>query len=148
MWEYGKVPDVVIEVVSNREGGEDSEKLAAYARIAVHNYVIFDPERLLGPEVLRAYRFDGLRFQKMDGPVSFPDVGLGLRLWQGRYEDHDNTWLRWVDAEGVPVPTGHERAESERQLAESERQRAESERQRADRLAEHLRQLGVEPPKP
>jgi hypothetical protein len=76
--------------------------------------VIFDPERLLGPEVLRAYRFDGLEFQKMEGPVSFPDVGLGLLVWNGRYEDHDNTWRRWVDAEGRPVSTGRERAESER----------------------------------
>ena len=31
VWNYGKVPDVVVEVVSNREGGEDSGKLAAYA---------------------------------------------------------------------------------------------------------------------
>jgi len=152
VWEYGKAPDVVIEVVSNRQGGEDSDKLTAYARVAVRYYVIFDPDRLLGPEVLRAYRLDTLGYRKMDEPVSFPDVGLGLQLWQGRYEDHDNIWLRWVDTEGTPVPTGHERAESERQRAESERQRAESERQRAeserqraDRLAEQLRQLGVEP---
>ncbi len=31
LWEYGKPPDIVIEVVSNRVGGEDTEKLAAYA---------------------------------------------------------------------------------------------------------------------
>ena len=47
VWEYGKVPDVVIEVVSNREGGEDSDKLAAYAQIKIGYYVIFDPERML-----------------------------------------------------------------------------------------------------
>ena len=63
----------------------------------------------------------------MDGPIGFPNIGLGLRIWQGRYEDRDNTWLRWVDAEGVPIPTGHEQ------------------RQRAERLAEQLRQLGAEP---
>ena len=62
VWEYGKPPDVVIEVVSNREGGEDSEKLAAYARVAVRYYVIFDPERLLSPEVLRVYRLEALNF--------------------------------------------------------------------------------------
>ena len=115
LWEFGKAPDVVIEVVSNREGGEDTEKLAAYFRIAVRYYVIFDPDRLLGPESLRAYRHDTLGYRKMDEPVSFPDVGLGLRPWQGRYEDHDGTWLRWVDADGTPVPTGRERADSERQ---------------------------------
>ena len=134
VWEYGKPPDVVIEVVSNREGGEDSKKLAAYARVGVRYYVIYDPEGLLGPEVLRAYRLEALKFHKKEEPVWFPDVGLGLRIWQGRYEDLDNTWLRWVDGEGRPVPTGRERAESERL--------------RAERLAEQLRQLGVEPQEP
>ena len=133
LWEYGKAPDVVIEVVSNREGGEDTSKLTAYARGAVRYYVIFDPDEILGPEMLRAFRLDTLGYRKMDEPVSFPDIGLGLRLWEGRYEDLDALWLRWIDAEGTPVPTGHERAETERQ--------------RADRLAEQLRQLGVEPPK-
>ena len=144
-WEYGKAPDVVVEVVSNREGGEDSTKLATYAQIGIRYYVIFDPERLLGHEVLQAYRLQVLSFQRMTEPIWFPEVGLGLRLWDGRYEDLDAAWLRWVDAQGVPVPTGKENTETERQRAETERQRAETERQRADRLAEQLRQLGVEP---
>ncbi len=124
VWEYAKSPDVVIEVVSNREGGEDAEKLVGYAQFGVRYYVIFDPDRLLSNETLRGYRLEGPRFRQQEGPVWFPDIGLGLSLWQGRYEDHDNTWLRWVDARGAPIPTGHERAE---------------------RLAEQLRQLGVEP---
>ncbi len=124
LWEYGKVPDVVIEVVSNREGGEDTEKLAAYARGRVPYYVIYDPENLLSAESLRGYRLETSEYRRMDEPIEFPNIGLGLRIWQGPYEDLDNTWLRWVDANGVPIPTGHERAE---------------------RLAEQLRQLGVEP---
>lgn len=134
IWEYGKAPDVVIEVVSNREGGEDTAKLTGYARAGVRYYVIFDPERLLSAEVLRAYRLEGLKFRRMEGPVWFADVELGLQLWEGRYEDYGNTWLRWVDAEGRLVPTGNE-----------QRERAERERERAERLAEQLRQLGVEP---
>ena len=47
--------------------------------------------------------------------------------WERGYEDLDSTWLRWVDAGGVLVPTGHEQCE------------------RAERLAEQLRQLGIEP---
>lgn len=123
-WLYEKPPDVVVEVVSNCEGGEDSAKLATYARIAVRYYVIYDPERLLGDEVLRAYRLEALAFHRMEEPVRFPDVGLGLQIWHGRYEDHENTWLRWVDAEGRLIPSGKERAE---------------------RLAEQLRRLGIEP---
>ncbi len=137
-WEYGKPPDVVIEVVSNREGGEDAEKLALFAQIPIRYYAIFDPQRLLGNEMLRAYRLQVYSFQRMTEPVWFPEVGLGLRLWDGRYEDLDATWLRWVDAQGVPVPTGKEGMSAARQGEEAERQRA-------DRLAEQLRQLGVEP---
>ena len=106
VWEYGKAPDVVIEVVSNREGGEDTEKLAAYARMAVRYYVIFDPDELLGPEVLRGFVLIRLGFRKMDEPIWFPDVGLGLRIWQGRYEDLDDAWLRWVDVGGHAAPHG------------------------------------------
>ena len=130
-WEYSKAPDVVIEVVSNHEGGEDSQKLALYAQIGVRYYVIFDPQRLLSGEMLRAYRLQVYSFERMAEPVWFPEVGLGLRLWDGLYEDLDATWLRWVDAQGVPIPTGKEGMNSARQ--------------RADRLADQLRQLGIEP---
>ncbi len=139
-WLYGKPPDVVIEVVSNREGGEDTEKLAAYAEIRVCDYAIFDPDRLLGPELLRVYRLVEGEYRRMDEPIWFAKLGLGLRVWQGTYEDWDAAWLRWVDAEGTPIPTGSERADTERQ-------RADAERQRADRLAEQLRRLGVDPAK-
>jgi hypothetical protein len=137
IWEYGKPPDVVIEVVSNREGGEDTAKLDLYAEIGVGNYGIYDPDRLLSAELLRVYRLVGGEYCRMDGPIWFPKVGLGLCVWNGTYEGWDNVWLRWTDAEGAPLPTGYE-----------QRQRADAERQRADRLAEQLRQLGVAPPQP
>ena len=166
VWEYGKVPDVVIEVVSNREGGEDTDKLIAYARAGVRYYVIYDPDQFLGPEVLRAYRLEGPSFRTMDEPIWFPDVGLGLRLWQGQYEDMEATWIRWAEENGTVVPTGSERAEAAQRLAEAaqrlaeaqqaradtqqtradaQQTRADTQQARADRLAEKLRQLGVEP---
>ena len=145
VWEYGKAPDVVIEVVSNREGGEDTEKLTGYARIGIRYYAIFDPDRLLKSDVFRYFRLEGLTFRQMDGPAWFPEVGLGLQIWEGHYEDLDCAWLRWVDEQGRPIPTGKERADAEAQRAEAEKQRADAEKQRADRLAEQLRRLGVEP---
>ncbi len=131
IWEYGKAPDVVVEVVSNREGGEDTEKLSGYARIGVPYYVIFDPDRLLSAEALRAYRLEGRQYRRMEGEVSFPDVELGMRLWRGRYEDIEAAWLRWANAEGRLIPSGCERADAERE--------------RAERLAEQLRRLGAQP---
>ena len=130
-WEYGKSPDVVVEVVSNREGGEDSDKLAGYARIGVSYYAIFDPDVLLSDRPLRMFRLEARGYREMAEPIWLPGVELGLQLWQGRYEDWDNTWLRWVDEQRKPLPTAFERAEQERR--------------RADRLAEQLRRLGAEP---
>jgi Uma2 family endonuclease len=137
IWEYGKPPDVVIEVVSNQQGGEAERKLRIYAQIGVVYYVIFDPDKQLGAEVLRIYRLrEGEYRQTPEG--WFPRVGLGVTLWQGVYEDMAQTWLRWCDRDGNVILTGAERAEQEHQ-------RAEQEHQRAERLAAQLRALGIEP---
>jgi len=159
VWEYGKPPEVVVEVVSNEEGGERTQKLGGYARIGVRYYVIYDPQRMLHEEPLGGFQLDAMSYRPMADPLWLPGVELGLRLWEGRYEDHENTWLRWTDATGTPILTGAERANQERQRANQERQRADQERQRADqecqradqerqraeRLAEQLRHLGAEP---
>jgi hypothetical protein len=50
-----------------------------------------------------------------------------------------------AEAEQQRAELERQRAEAERQRAEAEQQRAELEQQRADRLAERLRQLGINP---
>jgi Uma2 family endonuclease len=137
IWVYGKPPEVVIEVVSNREGGEGDRKLEKYARLGIAYYVIFDPERHLGSKVLRIYRLSGGVYRPAANGI-MPTVGLGLRLWEGEYEGMTATWLRWYDEDGRLIPTGAERADSESQ-------RADEERLRSERLAAQLRALGVEP---
>ena len=144
IWVYGKPPEVVIEVVSNREGGEGDRKLDKYAQLGIAYYVIFDPERHLGAKVLRIYRLNGGIYRPATNGI-MPSVGLGLRLWEGEYEGMAATWLRWYDEDGRLIPTGAERADSESQRADEERQRADEERQRAERLTAQLRALGVEP---
>jgi len=166
VWEHGKPPDVVVEVVSNREGGEADQKRDLYARIGVHYYVVFDPERLLGPAILRVLRLYGGRYRAVRGAPRFPEFGLGLTLWRGKFEGVKAEWLRWCQPDGRLIPTGAERsqraerradradqraeveaqrADLERSRAEAETQRAEAEAQRADRLAAKLRKLGVDP---
>ena len=158
-WEFGKAPDLVIEIVSNREGGEGDRKMRAYARMGIPYYVIYDPQRLIQPEVLRAFALTPRREYEEISPDLFIGPNLGLTLWQGSYENKEETWLRWQDANGSLIHTGAElsalerqRAEAERQRAEAERQRAEAERQRAEaaenkveKLAAHLRSLGIDP---
>jgi hypothetical protein len=62
-------------------------------------------------------------------PISPMKVELGI--WQGQYQNLNLPWLRWWDAQGKLLLTGEERADQEQQ--------------RANRLAEKLRELGVDP---
>ncbi|MBV9124800.1 MAG: Uma2 family endonuclease, partial [Planctomycetes bacterium] len=139
VWTRGKVPDVAIEIVSNREGGEDSSKLRIYARIGVPYYVIFDPEDLLRGGVLRVFGRSELRYCPLAEPYFLEELGLGVRLWEGEFEGIQRSWLRWCDRAGNVIPTGAERAEVEQQRAE----RAEKE---LAALRAKLREQGIEPP--
>jgi len=149
-WEFGKPPDVVIEIVSNREGNELGTKLRDYARMRVGYYAVFDPLQQLGENLLRVYELQGISYR--ESPAWLEQVGLGLTLWEGEYEGKQATWLRWCDQKGNVISTGveraeqeHQRAEQEHQRAEQEHQRAEQERQRAERFAQQLRALGIDP---
>ena len=144
MWEFGKPPDVVIEIVSNREGNELGSKLVDYAQIGIAYYAVFDPLHQLGDATLRTFERRGHRFQEMEN-AWFADIELGLTLWQGKFEGKQEEWLRWSDLNGDIIPTGFERAEQERQRAEQERLRAEQAEAKADRLAARLRALGIDP---
>jgi Uma2 family endonuclease len=137
-WDMGKQPDVVIEVVSDRTGGEESSKKDLYARLGVPHYAVFDPRHLLGEQTLRTYELVVGNYRPGD-PGPWPNIGLGLRMWQGKFEGHEDDWLRWCDARGEIIPTGEERA---RQA--EERTREAEERIRA--LEAELRQLKGEPP--
>jgi Uma2 family endonuclease len=130
LWRYGKPPDVVIEVVSNREGGEDTTKPPAYASLGVGYYVIHDPLDLLGGGKLRLFQLAGRKYRPISGPL-LEGVGLGLTLWPGRFEGKTDEWLRWCDDRGNLIPTGAERAEAERT--------------RADKLLALLREKGIDP---
>ncbi len=135
LWELGKPPDVALELVSDRRGEEATSKMAQYARMGVAYYVIFDPNQHLGAEVLQSFVRFGSTYQPV--PSSwFADVHLGVTLWEGDYEGHQDRWLRWCDEEGEVIPTGAELAQQERQRADDERQRADREAERAGREAE------------
>ena len=139
IWMYGKPPDVVVEIVSNTEGGEEEPdgKLGIYGRIKVAHYVVYDPGRQMGSEPLRVYALERGRLVRTD-ETWFDDLGLGVMLWRGPYQGCEDTWLRWCDRDGAVILTGEERAEAERA-------RAEAERARAERLAAKLRAAGIDP---
>lgn len=173
VWEFGKVPDVCVEVVSNQEGseitldrasqrrGKTQSKRDIYAQIGVPYYAVFDPleyiqdlDRMDGA-LLRVWGISPGGYQeltvveKLRQPGQFvwlEGVGIGLALWEGQFEEAiPRLWLRWCDRDGNVIPTGVEGQAMERQRAETERQRAETERQRAERLAVRLREMGIDP---
>lgn len=137
LWGFGKPPEVVIEIVSNQQGREADFKRQKYAQLGIAYCVIFDPIRQLSDTVLRVYGLKDMAYVELENPW-LSGVELGLTLWPGRYEDKEDTWLRWCDSQGNLIPTGAERAAQERQ-------RAEQEHERAERLAAQLRALGIEP---
>ena len=107
-WAMGKPPDALIEAVSDKLGDEDGLKMELYARQGVPYYAIYDPDHYLSTETLRTYQLSGGSYQKVQ-PGPWSTLGLGLRLWDGVFEGHRETWLRWCDAKGEIIPTAEER---------------------------------------
>jgi Uma2 family endonuclease len=151
VWKLGKPPDLVLEIVSNQVGKELGEKLLIYQKMRVSYYVVYDPSHQLGEQILRIYELRGRHYVEMQ-ETWLEQVGLGLTLWQGSFEEREDTWLRWCDRNGLLLLTGDEKADQESQRADQESQRADQESQRADQesqranqLAAKLRELGFDP---
>jgi Uma2 family endonuclease len=131
-WEEGgKLPDVVVEIVSDSTAAvARGEKKRIYARVwRTPAYFIFDPET----SELEAYRLDVDHLEYVpitpDARGDFPVPGLGLSMglrWSN-YRDWDRLYMRWIDADGNPLLIGDERADHERK--------------RADDLAKRVREL-------
>jgi len=144
VWRFGKPPEVVLEIVSNKEGDELGKKLQIYEQIRASYYIVYDPNQQLGEKVLRVYELRGRRyFETSENWLE--QVGLGITLWEGEFEDRQDTWLRWCYQDGTVLLTGDEHAQQERQRAQQERQRAEQAEQRTQLLADRLRAMGVDP---
>jgi Uma2 family endonuclease len=158
---HGDLPLIVLEFISETDGGEYSIKRTLpigkwffYERILkVPTYGIFDPD--LG--LLELYRLADdqydLEIPDENGRHWMAELNLFLGPWRGELgHERSGYWLRWWDADGNLLLWGHEKVEQEQQKVEAEKQRAdaaqqsaEAEKQRADRLAELLRAQGINP---
>jgi Uma2 family endonuclease len=155
VWEEnGRYPNVIIELLSPRTRRADqTTKKQLYAEtFRTPEYFYYDPEELL----LRGFRLAGAAYIDLEpnerGWLWSDELQLWLGLWEGEFQGHRHTWLRFYTPAGELVPTKEEaerqraeaeqqRAEAERQRAEAEQQRAEAERQRADKAEAELAQL-------
>ena len=148
----GNIPAIVMEFLSETEGGEYSFKRSYppgkwffYEQILqVPIYVIFDSDGGL----LEFYQLDNKRYE-----LKLPDengrhwvetMGLFLGTWQGTKQARTGYWLRWWDRAGNLLPWAVEQIAQERQRAEQERQRAEQERQQKERLIAYLASQGID----
>lgn len=141
VWEFGKAPEVAIEVVSNKVGKELGSKKDKYAQIGIAYYAVFDPLRQIQPEqmngaLLRVYGLTQGKYVELEQPW-LETVGLGLTLWEGEFENQPGLWLRWCAQDGQVISTGKERADAVASQLEQERRQKE-------KLLERLRSLGVE----
>ncbi len=145
-WEEGgRLPDVVIEVTSESTAQVDrGEKMHIYAKIwRTPAYYLFDPDS----GILEGFALDTNRREYVPiapderGDLLVAPLGLKLGLRFTRYRNYEQPFVRWLDADGNPLPTAQERAERANAQAEQERQRAEQERQRAEQAERRLAEL-------
>ncbi|MFN0077476.1 MAG: Uma2 family endonuclease [Prosthecobacter sp.] len=121
IWERGKGPDVVIEIVSDKRGGERSTKMDHYAAIRIPFYVVFDTEHQIQADDIAVFVLVGDGYEPLPAPIFFKKLGIGLKLWHGTFEGVLTTWLRWTDQHDKVIPTGAERANAaEARVAELE----------------------------
>ena len=160
-WETRKMPELVVEVVSNREGNELGSKRNKYAQWGVEYYAVFDPDHELSEDELQVFVWENRAYRSLEVPF-LPRLGLGLTLWQGRFEGALATYLRWCDESGALLLTGDEDAAATREraaeevaqaaerVAEAQDRAAEADARAAtavaerERLAAKLRALGID----
>ncbi|MDP8964440.1 MAG: Uma2 family endonuclease [Cyanobacteriota bacterium] len=135
VWEENNVvPILVLEVVSKTYGGEYDEKITDYAKLGVLYYVIYNPDywRRDRHDPFEVYRLVDGAYQRQAGePVWMPEIGLGIGREIGTYDRCRREWLYWYNSEGARFSTPDEVAQQERQ--------------RTQRLAERLREMGIDP---
>jgi Uma2 family endonuclease len=135
VWQEGKGPDVVIELLSDSTAAQDKgEKKAIYQdRLRIPEYFWFDP--FSGEWAGFALRNGGYEAIAEDsqGRLVSRRLGLALVCWEGIYQEIEARWLRWAILTGALLPTPQEvAAEAQGLAAEAERRAAEAERRAAE----------------
>ncbi|MDG4551115.1 MAG: Uma2 family endonuclease [Candidatus Contendobacter sp.] len=134
VWEEGKGPDVVIELLSEQTAHEDKgrKKRVYQNQLRVAEYFWFDP---FDPDDWAGFELAHGIYQPLapdaQGRLISRRLNLALIRWRGAYADVEATWLRWATLEGDLLPTDQETLAAAMQRADQERQRADAEAQRA-----------------
>jgi Uma2 family endonuclease len=156
MWQEGAAPFLMVELLSPGTEAEDlgqtlrvvgkpPTKWQVYEQILrVPYYAIYDRYS----NQFRIFCLQATRYveQTINGQgFWFPEIELGLGLWTGSYQGMQGQWLRWYDKNGDWLATDREYTLQAKQVAQEANLRADLEREKAARLADKLRELGIDP---
>ncbi len=132
--------------VANGTEGSRPGKFWVYEQVMrIPYYGIF----VVSTGTLEVYHWRDGSYQAMApndrGHYTIAPLEVELGLWQGRYQNQDQLWLRWWDSKGNLLLTGTERAA----VAEQERDRAVEQMEKVERsqreAASQLAQMGLSP---
>ena len=144
LWKETVAPLIAIEFVSGNGAeerdrtspmGQDGAKAGKFwvyeQAIRIPFYAIYEVRKAS----VEVYQLVAQQYQRCEpnerGHYPIPPLNVELGIWQGAYLGQTLPWLRWWDHHGTLLLAGDERAERESQ--------------RAERMAEKLRELGVDP---
>jgi Uma2 family endonuclease len=141
VWQEGRMPDVVIELLSpTTEDVDRGEKMRVYAKVLrVTHYYLFDPiDGRLEGYTLDPVKLDYTRMPPLpNGDLPCPRLGLCLGIRRGVHHGIEADWLRWLDKSGRILPTDEEQARTAQDQARAADERAaDAERKLAEALAE------------
>jgi Uma2 family endonuclease len=131
LWDENVIPSLAIEVVSPNYRQEYTTKLDKYAAMGVLYYTIYSSRRRRKPKLEVHKLVNGVYELQAGNPVWMAEIGLGIGCERGNYGGITREWLYWYDATGKRYLTPNEMIQQESQ--------------RAERLAQRLRELGLDP---
>ena len=146
-WLEGNIPpQVVFEILSpGNRLAETARKYKFYNQYGVEEYYVYDPD---DNELIGWLRSDSYLdvIENMSGWVS-PRLQIRFEVTADTMEIYRPDGGRFLTFTEIGQLRNQERqrADQEQQRADQEQQRANQEQQRADRLAERLREMGVNP---
>lgn len=143
VWEEGKGPDIVIELLSSATAREDKtgKKTVYQNQLKVSEYFWFDPwnsEDWAGFELVHG------RYRPIppdtDNRLYSPCLDLKLVRWHGTHAGEECVWLRWATPQGVLLPTAEEETDQARREADTAARRAAEAEAEVERLRALLRE--------
>lgn len=131
LWEEENIPPtLVLEVVSKTYGGEYERKKEVYADLGIRYYAIYTPNQSSirtrrQRQPLEVYALIDNTYQRLEAdPVWLPEIGLSLGRGRGTYLGREREWLYWYNSSGQRLLTPEEKAK---------------------KLANKLKELGIDP---